>query len=76
MFSKEFWQDAAERAIKTFAQVVLAIVGVTYAANPYDLLNVNWQPVIIAGLLGMLMSILTSLASSLVGDGDSASLIK
>jgi len=76
MFTISFWQDASERAVKTFAQVIISIIGVTYMSSPYDLMNVNWLPVILAGLLGAIMSIITSLASSKVGDSSSASLLK
>jgi hypothetical protein len=76
MFTKKFALDALERAIKTFAQVILSIVSVGILTTPMDLLDVNWLPVIFAGGIGFLYSIVMSLGSSLKGNPESASLVK
>lgn len=76
MFTKVFWKDAAERAIKTFAQAVLAVTAVVAPSIGFELLNVNWIPVILVGVIASLMSVLTSIASSFKGDNSSASLVK
>ena len=50
-------QAAGVRAIKTFAQTMLATIGTTAVIE-----NINWKIVISASLLAGLLSILTSLA--------------
>jgi hypothetical protein len=64
MFTAAFWAAAFERAVKTFAQALLA----TLAAGPFGVLDAPWQTA--ASLAGMaaLLSILTSMASSSKGN--------
>lgn len=59
-----FWSAALERAVKTFAQAVLAVVGVA-GLTPAD---VDWQQVLLGGAIGALASLLTSIASAPVGN--------
>lgn len=67
--SKLFVIDAAERAIKTVAQTLVALLT---ADGALGLVNVNWADKLsVAGLAG-LVSVLTSIASA--GNGNSASL--
>lgn len=69
-FSKIWLLDTAERAIKTIAQTLVALLT---ADGAFDLLSVDWgQMLSIAGLAGVI-SILTSIASA--GSGNSASLV-
>lgn len=52
------WLKAAEiRAIKTFAQTMIATIGTTAVIE-----QVNWQLVISASLLAAFLSVLTSIA--------------
>jgi hypothetical protein len=68
--SKVFWLDTAERAIKTVAQTLVALLT---ADGVFDLFSVDWkQKLSVAGLAG-LVSVLTSIASA--GSGNSASLV-
>lgn len=76
MFSLKFWKDALERAIKTFAQMVISLVLVLTPTIGFDTLNINWIPILAVGGIAALISIFTSLASTLVGDSNSASLVK
>lgn len=76
MFTKTFIKDMAERAIATFCQTVIAIIGVTYMSNPLVLLDINWIPVLIAGFIGAILSILKAIVASFTGDKSSASLVK
>lgn len=65
-----FWFDAAERAIKTVAQTMVALLT---ASGVLGILDVEWIGVLsVSGLAGV-VSILTSIASS--GNGNSASLV-
>lgn len=63
MFLVSFWKASAERALKTFAQTVVALVG-TNAAN---LLTVGFLDSLKAGLVAAALSVLTSVASSKFG---------
>ena len=71
MFTLSFWKDAFERAIKTAAQSAAALIGIGATLQ-----DVNWLLVGSASIVGFILSILTSIGSSLVGDNDSASLVK
>ncbi len=71
MFSKKFILDSVERAVKTVAQVALALVTV----QGFDLLNANYVGIMSTIALAGLISILTSIASTSFGNKDSASLV-
>lgn len=64
-----FWADTAERAIKTFAQTLVALLG----AGAIDILTVNWGQRFSVSAGAALVSVLTSIASA--GSGNSASLV-
>lgn len=72
MFTKQFWLDTAERAIKTFFQVFLALAVEDRIFNAFDL---DWNQMLGIGLGSALVSVATSVVSSRVGDHDTASLI-
>lgn len=70
MYSKLFVLDMIERAIKTVAQTMVALLT---AGSVPGLLAVNWVMLFsVSGLAG-LVSVLTSIASG--GSGNSASLV-
>lgn len=58
-----FWSATAERAIKTFCQTVLAVIGIA-GVTPAD---VDWKQLLLAGAFGALASVLTSVGSAGVG---------
>jgi hypothetical protein len=72
MYNKKFLEDLAERAIKTFAQTFLALVG-SDMAGIFTIATVDTLKV---SLGAALLSVLSSIASTQVGDSDSASATK
>ena len=72
MYNKKFLNDIAERAIKTFAQTFLALVG-SDMAGIFTIATVDTLKV---SLGAALLSVLSSIASTQVGDSNSASLTK
>lgn len=70
MFTKAFFKDLAERAIKTLCQSLLA-VGL---AGATDIMSVDWLNAFSVAGLATVISILTSIMSAIPGD-DTASLV-
>lgn len=64
LLASAFWAAAAERAIKTFAQTAVALLG----SDAVGLFDVNWASVASASGMAAVVSILTSIASSGVGN--------
>lgn len=60
----EFWQAALIRAIKTFAQVVLAVVG----TDAVGITDVDWVAAAEVGALAAVLSLLTSVVSYPFGE--------
>lgn len=71
MLTRAFWADAAERAVKTFAQTVLAVFGV----GALDVLHADWGNALSLAAGATVLSLLTSVGSSAVHDPESASLV-
>ena len=72
MYTRIFWKDALERAIKTAAQAVLTVYLVGDVA--LDVFATDWYSLAGIALGGAFASVLTSIASTRIGD-DSPSLI-
>jgi hypothetical protein len=70
-FTKTFWQDAAERSLKTAAQAAVLALG----AGAIDALSVPWESVLGFGLGGAVLSLLTSVASAGAASNGTASLV-
>lgn len=70
MFTAAFWKATAERAIKTFAQGLLAAIG----TGATGLLDVAWASALSFAGLAALISVLTSLASARIGRSGAPSL--
>ena len=64
MFTKAFWADAIERAVKTAAQATILGLGLGEGFNAFD---VDWQLGAGFAVGGAVLSLLTSLASSSKG---------
>lgn len=72
MFSKLFWEDAGERAGKTFAQALLAallVAGVSLTTLP-------WPTLLASAGTAALISLLTSVVSLPVNGNGGASLLR
>jgi len=68
VWTKVFWKASTERAIKTAAQVETVFLG----ADVLNVLSVDWEKAAGIGAGALLLSYLTSIASSAVtGDGPS-----
>lgn len=72
MLTKEFWIDAGERAVKTFAQSALATLG----AGSVNLLHTDWPTVASIGGGAAVVSLLMSLGSERFGNAGTASATK
>ena len=72
MFSKSFLKDAMERAVKSAAQFAV----VAFGADTVNVISVDLLGVVGAAGAGFVISFLTSVASSRVGDSDTASVSK
>ena len=60
MWTLAFWKAAAERAVKTFAQALLAVM----TADGFGLLDADWPARLSAAGLAAVLSLLSSIASS------------
>ncbi len=72
MYTITFWKDAAERAIRTAAQALLAL----WATDVSGVLAVDWVQAGSVSALAALMSLLMSIAATGTGSQDSASTLK
>ena len=62
MFTTAFWKASAERAIKTFAQTLVILLG----ANQVDVISIDWPHSLSLAAGAALVSILTSIGSDWV----------
>ena len=60
MFTREFWAGAAERALKTVAQSMVAVLGVA----GIGVLSVDWVQTLSVAAAAGLASLLTSIADA------------
>jgi hypothetical protein len=73
MFTKKFWIEATERALKTFAQFIL-VLG---AAGTFNVFTVDWTTNLGLALGGAVLSYATSIVSAGLGPKkDSPSLVE
>lgn len=70
MFTTAFWKAAAERAVKTFAQTLVVLLG----AGAVDVLSIDWVKALSLSAGAALVSVLTSIGSDWVSKADGPSL--
>lgn len=70
MLSKTFFKDLAERAVKTFAQTLLAVLAVGV-----PIWEMDWVSALGIAAGATVLSVLTSVASAGAGNHDTASLV-
>ena len=63
MFTREFWKAAAERAGKTFFQFLAVLLG----GDALAVVALDWRRTALLAAAGLLLSVVTSLASALAG---------
>lgn len=73
MFSTTWLKDAAERAVKTFAQALLAMIS---ADSFLNILDFNWGDMFGVSATATVVSVLTSIVSAGLGDKGTASAVK
>lgn len=71
MFTKTFWKDTAERAVKTFAQSFVASLAVATG-----LLNVDWVNALSIAGLAAVISVGTSVSGIKTGEVSTAGYVK
>ncbi|MEV6610395.1 MULTISPECIES: holin [unclassified Kutzneria] len=71
MFTMTFWQCTLERAMKTFCQTLVAVLG----AGSVGLLNAAWTTSLSTAGMAALLSVLTSVGSAPLGKPGSPSLL-
>jgi hypothetical protein len=71
MFTKSFVLQLVERAIKTFAQTLVALAG----ASQMDWLTLDWMQLASTAAIAAGLSVLTSIASDRFGPIDSPSIV-
>ena len=71
MFTTSFWKSAAERAIKTVAQALIAVL----AATTFDWFTADWQAIAGTAATAGVLSLLSSIASAGIADKGTPSII-
>ena len=61
MFTKEFWKATLVRAIRTFAEAMLAYIGTGAIVLP----DVDWLAALSAGAFGAVCAVLLALATGI-----------
>jgi len=71
VFGGYFWKCTAERAIKAFAQSLVALL----SASSLGLLDVNWVATLSTAAMATLLSVLTSVAGTRIGPDNGPSYV-
>ena len=71
MFTQHFWTATAERAVKTFAQSLFALL----SAAQLGLLDVDWVTTLSTAGMATLLSVLTSVGGARIGTVEDPSVL-
>jgi hypothetical protein len=71
MLTKKFGLDAVERAVKTFAQSLIALIGV----GAVNIVTLPWSDILAVSATAGVLSLLTSVVSLPLGDSGTASVV-
>jgi hypothetical protein len=71
MFTALFWKQAAERALRTVAQALVAVI----AATSFDWFSADWKAIAGTALTAGVLSLLTSIASAGIGEKGTPSIV-
>lgn len=71
IFSKKFWIESTERAIKTFAQFILSL----QSGDALNIINVDWPQTLGVAAGGVLFSYATSIVSAGINKKGNPSLV-
>ena len=71
MRTTAFWVDAGERAVRTFAQALVAVLVAGFVFTD----AAAWGEALLSAAVAALVSLLTSVAASGMGDPESPSLL-
>ena len=72
MWKSAFWKTAAERAVRTLAQVLLSMIVV----GETGFLDVDWMQALSVAGLAAVASLLMSIVATGIGDKDTASFVR
>lgn len=72
MRTRKFWFDTLERVAATFAQAVIAGIGL----DQVSLVTLNWPQILGVAATTALLSLLKAVAATKFGKPDSASLVE
>lgn len=71
MWSKSFWRQAAERALKSAAQAVVGL----WPLDRFDVLQADWRLALGVAAGAIVLSLLSSIITAGVGEKDSPSAV-
>lgn len=71
MWTLDFWKDTGERALKTLVQAVIALIGGGVGITGV----VDWKEALLGIASMVILSVLTSIASTLKGNERTPSLV-
>lgn len=69
MRTRQFWTDALERAVRTFAQVLVAAITAGLVVTD----TAQWTAALLTAVVAALVSVLMSIGGTAVGDPQSPS---
>lgn len=72
MWTKAFWKGTGERAVKTFFQSFVAVIGVTGIGTTMGLGQVSWVADVSVASLAAILSVATSVGNADFTSGTSS----